>query len=126
MTPTAVAERPSPSDAAKVRDASPVTERAVAFVAAHKAEAETLGRKLADAIDEPDRFAAALAKGFGRLADPEYHDGSHMVIPTLGPSHGVRWPLIQAVVRGFRDATRRESTSTWLFLADRLFREPEI
>ncbi|HET7029618.1 MAG TPA: DNA alkylation repair protein [Candidatus Limnocylindrales bacterium] len=106
--------------------ASPITERAVAFVADRKADAEDLGRRLADDIDDPDRFATTLSEGFADLADPEYHDGSHLIIPTLGRSHGVRWPLIQAVSRGFRDATRRERTSTWLFLADRLFREPEI
>ena len=105
---------------------SPITERAVAFVAARKPDAEDLGRRLADERDDPDRFAAVLSEGFASLADPEYHDGSHMVVPTMGPSHGVRWPLIQAVIRGFRDATKRERTSTWIFLADRLFREPEI
>lgn len=105
---------------------SPITERAVAFVAGHKPDAEELGRRLADDIDDPDRFAAVLTEGFADLADPEYRDGSHLVVPTMGPSHGVRWPLIQAVARGFRDATRHERTSTWLFLADRLFREREI
>jgi 3-methyladenine DNA glycosylase AlkD len=115
MSP-AVAERP----------VSPITERAVAFVAEHRAGAEALGRRLADEIDDPDRFAAMLSDGFAGLADPEYHAGSHLVVPTMGPTHGVRWPLIQAVIRGFRDATRRERTSTWLFVADRLFREPEL
>lgn len=105
---------------------SPITERAVGFVAAHKPQAEALGRRLADERDDPDRFAAILSDGFASLADPEYHEGSHMVVPTMGESHGVRWPLIQAVIRGFRDATKRERTSTWIFLADRLFREPEI
>jgi 3-methyladenine DNA glycosylase AlkD len=127
MTPAALADRPSTGRRSSgAGHPSPTTERAAAFVAAHRSQAEAIGRGLATAIDEPDRFAAALATGFARLTDPEYRDGSHMVIPTLGPSHGVRWPLIQAVVRGFRDATRRESTSTWLYLADRLFREPEI
>jgi len=105
---------------------SPVTERAVGFVAAHKTEAEALGRRLADEQGDPDRFASILSDGFASLADPEYHEGSHMVVPTMGESHGVRWPLIQAVTRGFRDATKGERTSTWIFLADRLFREPEI
>jgi 3-methyladenine DNA glycosylase AlkD len=103
-----------------------VTERAVALVAERKPDAEELGRRLADDTDDPERFAQTLREGFAGLADPDYREGSHMVIPTLGPSHGVRWPLIQAVTRGFREATRRERTSTWLFLADRLFREPEI
>jgi hypothetical protein len=108
------------------RPRSPVTERAVAFVAEHKPIAEALGRRLAEELDDPDRFASILADGFRRLADPEYHDGQHMVVPGLGPTHGVRWPLIQAVNRGFREATRGERTSRWLFVADRLFREPEI
>jgi 3-methyladenine DNA glycosylase AlkD len=105
---------------------SPVTERAVAFVAGHRSRAEELGRRLAAEIGDPEAFARMLSAGFAHLADPEYHDGSHMVVPTLGRSHGVRWPLIQAVTRGFRDATKRERTSTWIFLVDRLFREPEI
>ena len=50
----------------------------------------------------------------------------HRVVPGLGKTHGVRWPLIEAVSRGFREATRKERTSRWLFLADRLFREPEL
>jgi 3-methyladenine DNA glycosylase AlkD len=105
---------------------SPITERAVAFVDARKPVAEALGRRLAADIDDPDRFAAVLSAGFAELGDPEYHEGSHMVVPTMGPSHGVRWPLIQAVARGFRATTKGERTSTWLFLADRLFHEPEI
>ena len=42
--------------------------------------------------------------------------------PGSAPTLGVRWPLIAAVERGFREATRRERTSGWLLeLADRLF-----
>lgn len=105
---------------------SPITERAVAFVSERKPEAEELGRRLADDVDDPDRFAVVLSDGFAKLGDPVYHEGSHMVVPGLGPTHGVRWPLIQATIRGFRAATRRERTSHWLFIADRLFREPEV
>ena len=105
---------------------SPITERAVAFVAARKPDAEAIGRRLADTTNDPDRFAAVLREGFAALGDPVYHEGQRTVVPGLGPTHGVRWPLIQAVIRGFRDATRRERTSSWLYLADRLFREPEL
>jgi 3-methyladenine DNA glycosylase AlkD len=115
VTPTVAEPRPSE-----------ITARAVAFVAEHKPEAEALGRRLADEIDDPDRFASTLSAGFALLADPEYHEGQRTVVPGLGPTHGVRWPLIQAVNRGFRDATRNERTTRWLFLADRLFREPEL
>ena len=110
----------------EARPLSPITERAVAFVAEHKPEAEALGRRLADELDDPDAFAAVLTKGFGMLADPVYHEGQRTVVPGLGRTHGVRWPLIMAVNRGFREATRRERTSQWLFIADRLFREPEL
>jgi 3-methyladenine DNA glycosylase AlkD len=116
MSPASTAARP----------VSPITERAVAFVAEHKPEAEALGRRLADAIDDPDAFAADLSTGFASLADPAYHQGQRTVVPGLGRTHGVRWPLIMAVNRGFREATRRERTSRWLFVADRLFREPEL
>jgi 3-methyladenine DNA glycosylase AlkD len=48
------------------------------------------------------------------------------VAPGIGAVLGVRWPLIEAIKRGFRESTRRERTSTWLFVADRLLREPEL
>lgn len=113
-----------PADAAPVR--SPITERAVAFVADRRRSAEALGRRLADDLDDPDRFASVLAEGFARLADPEHREGQRAIVPGLGRTHGVRWPLIQAIDRGFRDATRGERTSRWLFVADRLFGEPEL
>jgi 3-methyladenine DNA glycosylase AlkD len=116
MSRTTTAERP----------VSPITERAVAFVADHKPQAEELGRRLADDIDDPDAFATTLTNGFRAFADPVYHEGQRTVVPGLGQTHGVRWPLIMAVNRGFREATRHERTSNWLFVADRLFREPEL
>ena len=102
---------------------SPVTERAVAFVARNRSVAETLGASLADLLNEPDDFAVALKRGLERLADPEYHEGQHTVAPGLGPTLGVRWPLMAAVIRTFRRATRADRTTPLLFLADRLFRE---
>jgi 3-methyladenine DNA glycosylase AlkD len=57
------------------------------------------------------------------LADPEYLEGEQRVAPGLGPVLGVRWPLNAAISRGFRNATRRDSPSQILFVADRLFRE---
>ena len=105
------------------RSASPVTARAVTFVADHKPAAEALGTSLADSINDPDEFAAALRSGFERLADPEYHEGQRTVAPGLGPTLGVRWPLLSAVTRTFRAATRGDRPTSLLFLADRLFRE---
>ncbi len=57
------------------------------------------------------------------LADPDYVAGEQLVAPGIGEVLGVRWPLNAAVARGFRTATRRESSAQLLFVADRLFRE---
>ena len=120
MTPTATATtaRPAP--------ASEVTARAVEFVAEHKPAAEALGASLADLVNDPDAFAAALTAGFERLADPEYLAGQQRVAPGIGPVYGVRWPLMAAVSRGFRNATRHERPTPLLFLADRLFAETHL
>ena len=106
--------------------ASPVTDRAVAFVEAHKPEAEALGTDLAELTQDPDAFAAALRRGLVALADPEYREGQQRVAPGIGPVHGVRWPLMAAVSRGFRQATKGDPATPLLFVVDRLFREPEL
>jgi len=105
---------------------SAITARAVAFVAAHKPEAERLGASLAEQASDPDAFARALAAGFARLSDPEYLEGEHRIAPGLGPTYGVRWPLHAAVERGFRQATKGERPTGYLELADRLFAEREL
>ncbi len=105
---------------------SAATARAVAFVAERRPLAETLGAGLADHLGDPDAFAAALRSAFVQLADPEYLDGQHRVAPGLGLVHGVRWPLMAAIARGFRQATKRDRVTSLLFIADRLYREPEL
>ena len=115
--------RPTPSRAAP---ASATTARAVAFVAAHRSLAEALGTGLAEHVGDPNGFAAALRVAFVRLADPEYRAGQHRVAPGLGVVHGVRWPLLTALTRGFRDASRQDRAPSLLFVADRLFRESEL
>jgi 3-methyladenine DNA glycosylase AlkD len=115
---TPVAEAPRPTSAA--------TARAVAFVADRKPAAEALGTSLADDIHDPDALADALRTGLAALADPEYVAGQHFVAPGLGTTHGVRWPLLAAVIRGFRQATRRDRPTPLLFIADRLFREEHL
>jgi 3-methyladenine DNA glycosylase AlkD len=105
---------------------SEVTARAVAFVAEHKPAAEAIGADLADLINDPDAFARSLTAGFQRLADPEYLAGQQRVAPGIGPVYGVRWPLMSAVARGFRNATKQERPTPLLFLADRLFAEPHL
>lgn len=109
--------------AARDRPLSPVTERAVAFVAEHKPAAEAIGRGLAEYTADPETFATELTRGMATLADPEYADGQRRIAPGIGPVIGVRWPLIEAVKRGFRESTKGERTSTWLFLADRILRD---
>ena len=105
---------------------SAVTERAVAFVAARKPDAESLGVGLAEHINDPDGFAERLRTGLATLADPDYLAGQQAVAPGIGRLHGVRWPLLAAVVRGFRRATRQDRPTPLLFIADRLFREPHL
>ena len=121
VTP-ALATRTPPAEKAR----SATTDRAVEFVAAHKPDAEALGRALADQVGDPDAFAHVLAGGFRRLADPDYLQGALRIAPGIGTIYGVRWPLSAAVERGFRDATRRDGTAGFLEIAARLFAEPEL
>jgi 3-methyladenine DNA glycosylase AlkD len=105
---------------------SEVTARAVAFVAERRDPAEALGTSLAELTNEPDAFAAALRRGLDNLADPDYLAGQQRVAPGIGAVHGVRWPLLAAIQRRFRNATRGDRPTTLLFLADRLFHEVEL
>jgi len=109
-----------------VAEPSPITQRAVAFVAAHREDAEALGASLADHVGDPDAFASALRRGLEGLADPEYAEGMRVIAPGIGQVHGVRRPLLAAVARGFRNETRRDRPTALLFVADRLFREPHL
>jgi len=106
--------------------ASQITTRATASVLDRRPAAEDLGRRLADEVGDPDAFAAVLRAGLTRLADPKYLAGQRRVAPGIGPLLGVRRPLIEGIERGFSAATRRERTSSWLFIVDRLLREPEL
>ena len=102
------------------------TTRAIEFVAAHRPLAESLGRRLADLVGDPDAFVAALTEGFVGLADAEYLEGTQRIAPGIGPVYGVRWPLTAAVERGFREATRKGGTSGFLEIAARLFAEARL
>ena len=111
----------APSD-----DRGTTTERAEAFLDAHRAEAEALGARLADHVNDPAAFARELVAGLGALADPAYLAGQQRVAPGLGPVLGVRSPLLEAVGRAFRRATRDDRPTTLLYLADRLFAEAPL
>ena len=82
---------------------SPTTQRATAFVAERRPAAEALGRELAELVGDPDAFAVALREGLGSLADAAYIEGQRRVAPGIGAALGVRWPLIEAIKRGFRE-----------------------
>jgi 3-methyladenine DNA glycosylase AlkD len=114
----------SATTAAEPRSA--VTARAVRLVADRKPGAEALGRELAIHVGDPEGFARALRAGLATLADPEYREGSKRIAPGLGPIHGVRWPLMAAVERGFRESTRRDGSDGLLEIANRLFAEVEL
>jgi 3-methyladenine DNA glycosylase AlkD len=105
---------------------SEATAHAVAFVADHKPAAEALGARLAEEIHDPEAFATHLQEGLAGLADPAYLEGQQFVAPGIGTTHGVRWPLIAAVNRGFKAATKRDRPTPLLFVADRLFKEPHL
>jgi 3-methyladenine DNA glycosylase AlkD len=105
---------------------SAITERATALVADRRPNAERIGTDLAALIEDPEAFTTALADGFRALADPEYAEGQRRIAPGIGLVFGVRWPLHAAVARGFRNATKREPVGALLYVADRLFHEPEL
>jgi 3-methyladenine DNA glycosylase AlkD len=101
------------------------TEYARAFVEARLARATALGRALGDEVQDPSRLVAALRSAMQELTDPAYRAGQQFVAPGIGPTFGVRQPLLTAIGKGFRSATRRDSSTTLLLAADRLLHEPE-
>ena len=101
---------------------SATTARARAFVAEHKVEATAIGRDAGELVGNPAELVDALREGLGRLADPEYREGMDRVAPGIGPTLGVRQPLLRAVGQGLRAATRRDRSSTILDVAQHLLR----
>ena len=108
------------------RPSSAATAHAEAFVAAHKAQAHTLGTSLAQDLQDPERLAAALRAGLSTLHDPAYLEGQRLVAPGIGALHGVRMPLLAAISGGLRAATRADRATTLRFVADRLLREEHL
>jgi 3-methyladenine DNA glycosylase AlkD len=108
------------------RRPSEVTLRARALVADRRADAQAAGRRLADLAHDPEAFATALRVELGRLADPEYGVGQRTIAPGVGPTFGVRNPLLTALRRGLAAGTRRDRSSLLLALAARLHAEPTM
>ncbi len=102
---------------------SPTTERARAFVRANVAMAAALGRQAGEGSQDPAGIAAVLAEGMPALADEACLEGQRRVAPGIGLLLGVRGPLIAAVARGLRSATRHDRPATLLDIADHLVRE---
>ena len=102
---------------------SQVTERARALVADRREAALALGREAGDLAGDPVLVVARICEGLPALADPEYHEGQHVIAPGLGSTFGVRQPLLTQITAGLRAATRRDPPSTLLAIAERLLRE---
>ncbi len=103
--------------------ASPATAAARSFVADHRPAARALGAALADEIDDPAGFVAATRTGLETLADPTYRAGQRLVAPGIGPTLGVRNPLLEAVLGGLRRAVRGVGPARLLAVADTLARD---
>ena len=104
---------------------SAITERANAFVAEHTAEAQGLGRNLADLVEEPEDFVAVLREGLANLADDDYAAAQERIVPGTGSVFGVRSPLLSAITRQVRPALKEAPSSIALWLAERLATEEE-
>ena len=94
-------------------------------MAEHTSEAQGLGQALAALIDEPDEFVAVLRDGLASLADPAYAAEQERVAPGSGAVFGVRSPLLTAVARQVRAELRKSTSSSALYLAERLVTEEE-
>jgi 3-methyladenine DNA glycosylase AlkD len=105
---------------------SPATARARSLVAKRKGEARTLGTRAAEEATDPAAAAGILRVGLAGLADPEYLAGLQRVAPGIGPTLGVRQPLLTAVGRSLRRGLRSDSSAVRLDLAERLLREEPL
>ncbi len=117
---------PEAEPAAGARQVSEATARARTLVSRHRAAATALGQRAAEVIPDRDAATRILRDGLAGLADSEYLAGQHRVAPGIGPTFGVRQPLLTAVGGGLRRGLRRDSGATRIDLAERLLRENEL
>jgi 3-methyladenine DNA glycosylase AlkD len=113
--------RPAPDRLAGTPGAA--TTGARVFVADRLPTARRLGRDLADHLDDPAAFVAAARSGLAGLADPAYLAGQQLVAPGIGPTLGIRAPLLDGVVAGLRREARGVGPAPLLAVADLLARD---
>jgi 3-methyladenine DNA glycosylase AlkD len=101
---------------------SEVSRRAAAFVDMRLPEARALGATLADLTEDPETFTRTLTDGLHGLADATYAQEQERVAPGAGATIGVRWPLVHAIERALNAPLRESSSSSTLWLAQRLAR----
>src|SRR3954454_2198854 len=104
---------------------SEVTARAQALVAERLPQARGLGDSLAELIDSPEEFVAALRDGLKLLADEPYRHEQERVNPDSGELFGVRQPVLAAAMRQLRRPLLETSPALALNLAERLAAEDE-
>lgn len=104
--------------------------RAAALVAERLPQARGLGLALAELIDDPEAFTRALTEGLEQVSDEAYAAEQERVAPGSGAVIGTRWPLVHAIERALRRPLRESSSSSGLWLAQRLasseFREVRL
>ena len=87
---------------------------------AHGRRAEALGRGSAEHIHDPaasrEPLHDALSRGSPIRSTSRASTASRRA---SGPTHGVRWPLLAAVLRGLQGGDATRAAATLLFLADR-------
>jgi 3-methyladenine DNA glycosylase AlkD len=106
-----------------VSTTSATTLRSQAFVAERLDAALDLGRRAGEGSHDAAEVARTLLDGLPAFADPEYLEGQRRIAPGIGQVLGVRNPLLSAVTRGLRGATKHDHPSTLLDIADHLQRE---
>jgi 3-methyladenine DNA glycosylase AlkD len=108
------------SAAAADRAPSETTAAARAFVTDHRPAARALGRALADHLDDPRAFADATRTGLAAIADPACRAGQRLVAPGIGPTLGIRTPLLDALAAGLRREVRGIGPARLLVVAEAL------
>ncbi len=106
--------------AAIARRETVATSAGRAFVADRLEAARALGRALAEEIDDPAGFVVAATSALASIADPAYAEGQRLVAPGIGPTLGVRTPLLAAVLSSLRRAVRGVRPARLLVVAEAL------